>query len=92
LLHASCEYCGSAPTVYDSENKQCATIDRIDSKLGYLPTNVAAACLRCNRMKNDMSTTQFYLHIAKALKFRNDYYLDQTGFTWEEYYDLFGEN
>jgi hypothetical protein len=51
LLQAPCTYCG-----LDRANG----IDRIDSKLGYVASNVTSACYTCNRMKLGYDLEAFF--------------------------------
>lgn len=66
-LHKECNYCGEASSVWTDETRQCATIDRIDSSGHYTTDNIVPACLRCNLMKNDLTTEVFIAHIEKIL-------------------------
>jgi hypothetical protein len=50
LLSLPCAYCGEV---------QATGLDRIDSSIGYLMDNVVPACSTCNKMKNDMTLTEF---------------------------------
>ena len=63
LLHNSlCNYCG------DKSN----SLDRIDSKIGYTLENCVPCCKLCNTMKWDLSVKDFYLHINKIQKYREN--------------------
>lgn len=42
------------------------TLDRIDSKRGYIPTNVWVICNRCNRAKGSLSPQEL-LQLAQAV-------------------------
>ena len=70
IIFRKCEYCGSEPA---SEFKHTYTngdttsifkngIDRIDSSIGYLPSNVVTCCWECNNMKSDYSKDFFIEH------------------------------
>jgi len=52
LIRAACAYCGleAAPT---------NGIDRLDSELGYVLSNVVTACSTCNYAKREMSPSAF---------------------------------
>jgi hypothetical protein len=81
-LFQPCVYHGGEPTHVNSRINRpgqviCNGIDRIDSSLGYIPSNVAPACWECNRMKGAMSTDEFkaritqiyeHLHAMKCMK------------------------
>jgi hypothetical protein len=58
LIDASCYYCEGTPSGFD----------RVDSKKGYLLSNVVPCCYRCNMMKNTMSINDFTTHILKVSK------------------------
>ena len=49
LINAKCHYCSG----------EGGGIDRIDSSLGYIQTNVLPCCWHCNMMKNDRSYDDF---------------------------------
>jgi len=65
MLHKACDYCGERSSVWTDDKRQCATIDRVDSKGDYSIQNIAPSCLRCNRMKNDLTIEEFLDHIEK---------------------------
>jgi hypothetical protein len=50
MIARACEYCGGALPVYG------IGLDRVDTKLGYLPGNVVPCCTVCNRVKQDHFT------------------------------------
>jgi hypothetical protein len=58
LLLMPCGYCGGEAT----------GVDRIDSSIGYVPSNVTAACERCNKMKGSQSAMDWYAQIERVLK------------------------
>lgn len=54
-----CRYTG-IPMVYDGEGRpESVSIDRVDSSLGYVRSNVVLCCVYVNRMKNDKTVTEF---------------------------------
>lgn len=53
-----CGYCGGETT----------GIDRIDSSIGYVSSNVTAACERCNKMKGSQSAWDWYAQIERVLQ------------------------
>ena len=53
-------------------------IDRIDSSIWYIKDNVVSCCKKCNWAKNNMSVSDFLLHIEKI-------YLFNKKLKWEEY-------
>ncbi len=55
LENAICYYCGDAATGFD----------RVDSKKGYLLTNVVPCCSPCNMMKNAVTVKDFIGKIKK---------------------------
>lgn len=76
LVTKPCYYCGSEPTsdnVWNksgkrktiSEEAKFNGIDRIDSNIGYIKDNCVPCCKICNRMKSDLTTTDFWSHINR---------------------------
>src|SRR3990167_928562 len=61
IQRQSCSYCGV--------NHQRNTVDRIDSKKGYTKKNVQSLCLRCNKIKLDMSHLEFIEHLKKIYQY-----------------------
>jgi hypothetical protein len=71
LIYAVCFYCKKEPyrTVNPAKDsglvqfENCEItyngIDRVDSSLGYVTSNVVTCCFRCNRAKSDFSQTDF---------------------------------
>lgn len=60
LLEQPCHYCGGPlPEVG-------AGLDRIDSKVGYIPTNVRPCCWPCNTGKNKMPEKAFREWVVKV--------------------------
>jgi hypothetical protein len=67
-----CHYCGTG---------ECTGLDRIDSSLGYLPTNIVSCCKICNSMKNTLSVDHFINHINKICGHRGHLPLQKTNKT-----------
>jgi 5-methylcytosine-specific restriction endonuclease McrA len=61
LIEQSCIYCGSTERIQ---------IDRKNNNLGYTPENTAAACRRCNTVKNNVIEFDELLFIATHLGWR----------------------
>lgn len=70
LVKSPCEYCGSEPhgERHLPSNRRIdgrkptaflGGIDRIDSSLGYIISNVVSCCWECNRSKNNMSIEEW---------------------------------
>lgn len=76
LILAPCFYCGitgynKIEDKFNQKNKEknhlssniilfCNGIDRINSDIGYIKSNVVTCCKRCNYAKNSMSINEFY--------------------------------
>ena len=56
-----CFYCGA--------NEGRCGLDRKDSRLGYVFDNCVPCCLRCNRMKTNLSVCDFLEHVKKICLF-----------------------
>ena len=59
LVNSHCHYCNE----YDPE--KVIGIDRVDSSKGYKINNVVGCCCDCNRMKGDLSVSDFKKKILK---------------------------
>lgn len=80
LTQSDCGYCGAPPSGSRRTKTAKGTghfdtytyngIDRVDSRQGYVPDNVIAACKTCNFMKRSMSVADFYAHIERILAHR----------------------
>lgn len=55
-----CTHCGAAI--------ETIGLDRVDSSLPYQPDNVESCCSKCNQMKSDWSTKDWYEHMNKIMK------------------------
>jgi hypothetical protein len=70
FLHRPCEYCNDV----DSNCISLSTglffhyngLDRIDSSLGYFPTNIVPCCRTCNVAKAEMSVDEFKLWVVRV--------------------------
>jgi len=60
IMSLSCVYCGS-----DSQ----ITIDRIDSKEGYILDNCQPCCYKCNMMKFTLSNRDFIQQVKKICNY-----------------------
>lgn len=58
-----CNYCGS--------KNDTIGVDRIDSSIGYITSNVTACCPTCNTMKMASPVEDWYAHMYKILKHQN---------------------
>lgn len=79
LVHDNCFYCGNEPSIDNTWNKSgkrltqsneiytCNGIDRVDPNKGYYLENCVPCCTTCNRMKSDLDTNTFLLHIKKII-------------------------
>jgi 5-methylcytosine-specific restriction endonuclease McrA len=61
LINKACHYCG-LPL-----NPTGTGLDRVDSLKGYVLENVVPCCGRCNQMKNNLSTDDFFKHLGIIL-------------------------
>ena len=68
LVSQNCHYCGAAPAVIFRKTKTNG-IDRIDSSLGYVKTNVVPCCKFCNFAKNNCSHKNFIDWIDRLVTF-----------------------
>jgi hypothetical protein len=72
LVTSNCYLCDKKPSNrFKRKNKtiKYSGIDRINTALGYLDSNVAPCCRRCNQSKMDRSLEEYFLHIAKIIKY-----------------------
>lgn len=69
LLHSPCHYCGSTAAESSSVNKVNG-VDRVDSALGYIPSNCVACCAPCNRAKSSNNLAEFEAWMNRLIKFR----------------------
>lgn len=73
LTKSNCFYCAKPPSnkykyhidyVYSG-------LDRIDSSVGYIKTNVVACCKECNYMKLDSSREDFFSNVKRIYELHN---------------------
>jgi len=64
IVEDNCSYCGANYT----ETKM--TIDRIDSKIGYIESNIQPCCYKCNTMKFIYSEEVFLDQVKKIFKYK----------------------
>jgi hypothetical protein len=83
LTQQDCYLCGAKPAslyVHDYTQRRYKEpyiyngIDRADNTLGYIATNVIAACSKCNYAKSVFSIEEFLEHVVKVYEynFNND--------------------
>ena len=60
LMNMACEYCG--------DHKKLNGVDRVDSDLGYYPSNIVPCCSTCNLMKKDLSRDMFLEHAKRIVE------------------------
>jgi hypothetical protein len=78
LIQKNCEYCGAGPSnLKRSRNRRSRRfnegflyngIDRKDSAIGYILSNVVPCCSRCNQIKTNILSFKEMIAVAKALK------------------------
>lgn len=64
IMNSPCCYCGSSLSLSE--------IDRKDSAAGYVQENVAAACRRCNTLKNKFISYDDMRRIVEILGWRDN--------------------
>lgn len=62
LIEQECIYCGTDTRI---------GVDRIDSSLGYTPSNCAPCCSDCNYAKREMSTDDFLNLVARIYAYQS---------------------
>lgn len=72
LFSGHCFYCDAPPSNVARANSKHGVflysgIDRVDSKAGYVPSNVRSCCWKCNCMKNVLSETDFIAHLNRIV-------------------------
>jgi hypothetical protein len=68
LIMQNCFYCGEKHSNFRSNshsNIKYNGVDRIDSNIGYVKSNLIPCCKKCNVAKNTMSYFEFISHIEK---------------------------
>jgi hypothetical protein len=61
LVSQRCHYCGEYEVM---------GLDRVDNRIGYLPTNVVPCCTECNFMKRAMVKHRFIDRAIKIAKYQ----------------------
>ena len=69
ITEQPCCYCGEYNNDYFG--KKYSGIDRIDSSMGYIPTNVTPCCTICNRMKLSYSLSDWFAKMKQILDYTN---------------------
>jgi hypothetical protein len=69
LYPQRCRYCGEPSH---------GGLDRIDSKLGYLLSNVQACCHICNKAKGELTEAEFLRHLLSILFHSGQHMLSLT--------------
>lgn len=67
LLNQGCHYCG-----VNLDNMGGVCLDRIDSRRGYVLSNVVPCCKICNIAKNDMNVCDFFDWVRTAFLHQNE--------------------
>jgi 5-methylcytosine-specific restriction endonuclease McrA len=74
FIGLSCHYCGltqtSTLTLTSGHTLNYNGIDRKDSSIGYVFSNLVPCCFRCNRAKGKSSYEEFIAYINAIAKFR----------------------
>lgn len=58
LTNSGCFYCGLPPS---------KGVDRINNQEGYIPSNSAPCCSKCNYMKGKLTKEEFLIHCRKVV-------------------------
>ena len=74
LTKQKCAYCGTEPKTTTNTKRSTGNytyngIDRVDTKIGYVESNVVTCCEVCNRMKWILTEEEFYNQIKKIYQF-----------------------
>lgn len=75
LTSKECTYCGVSPTKTETPRKltngtdwsdyNWNGIDRVDNKVGYIPSNCVPCCSVCNLAKRELTVQEFVAHIMR---------------------------
>lgn len=77
IVTRPCFYCGSRPKsrrlhhnyeLYETKEKWTG-IDRVDSSVGYLLSNLVSCCSTCNGMKSNLSVGKFLRAIRRIYRY-----------------------
>lgn len=85
LVSQNCTYCNTEPSLIcnplrhmnlsqsrvDGSTIKRGGIDRVDSRLGYVPGNVVPCCVKCNSAKMDRSVDDFIAWARKLVDFQD---------------------
>lgn len=69
VIQEPCTYCGSEPV--NGNKFKYSGLDRVDSSLGYVESNIVPCCKKCNKAKRNYSVKDFLSkvkHICRHLK------------------------
>lgn len=74
ITSSNCFYCGVVPSQVRNckgcqDNYSYNGIDRIDSSLGYVVSNVVPCCGICNRAKSDLKQEDFIQYLDRIVQF-----------------------
>lgn len=74
LIGLPCHYCGltqtSTLTLTSGHALKYNGVDRKDSSIGYVSSNIVPCCFRCNRAKGTSSYEEFVAYLNAIIKFR----------------------
>lgn len=76
LTKLRCVYCGIEPAQIKSTpggDYIYNGIDRFESNKGYVDSNCAPCCGKCNQMKMDLGSVEFLRHIGRIMKFSGEW-------------------
>lgn len=85
--NGKCALTGFDLVMSATPNENTVSIDRIDSRKGYLKTNTQLVHKDVNRMKNYYGEKYFYQICAAVAKHRGDLRNFETEWVWNEYLD-----
>ena len=76
LTSSDCHYCGAKPTrpyrPRQSKNGWYLYngIDRVDNRLGYIPSNCVPCCILCNKFKSTLTKEEFLQHVERINQYQ----------------------
>lgn len=78
ITSKNCHYCGEEPSkIYTPKSNNGSFIyngiDRVDSSIGYIPSNIVSCCSMCNYMKRTSSIDEFKQRIIKIFNNRDNF-------------------